>query len=98
MPPDKLPLPCTAHARVRMQQRGIGASALESLLDYGRTEHQPGGSSIVFLDKRARRRIRRELGEDALRRLAHRLGAYAVVSSEGAIVTVGHRTRRIRRS
>jgi len=88
---------CTAHARARMKQRGIDDAALAALLAYGRAEHQPGGSSIVFLDKRARRRLERELDDESLKALGKRLGAYAVLARDGAVVTVGHRYRRIRR-
>ena len=89
-------LHCTAHARIRMKQRCIDAAALEALLDFGRTEHQRG-SSIVYLDKRARRRLRRELGDDVVKTIGKRLSTYAVISPDGAVVTVGHRFRRIRR-
>jgi hypothetical protein len=65
----------TDHARVRMQQRGILAAALERLLDRGRTAPAGGGCEIVYLEK-----------------------TYAIVGGDGAIVTVGHRTRRIPRS
>jgi hypothetical protein len=80
-----------------MKQRGIDDAALETLLDYGRAEHQRDGSSIVFLDKRARHRLERDLGQDALKRLGKRLAAYAILARDGAVVTVGHRFRRVRR-
>ena len=40
----------THHARVRMQQRGIPAAALDVLLDYGVVRHAGGGRDIVFFD------------------------------------------------
>lgn len=90
-------LSCTAHARARMKQRGIDDAAVGVLLDYGRVEHQPGGSRIFYIDKQGRRELRDELGETAARRLGKRLGAFAVLTPEGAVLTVGHRFRRIRR-
>lgn len=72
-------------------------AALEALLDYSRADHQPGGSQIVYLDKRARRRLERELEGEALKTLGKRLSTYAVLARDGAVVTVGHRVRRIRR-
>lgn len=87
----------TRHAQVRMQQRGIGAEALEDLLAYGRAVHDHHGAEIVFFDHAARRRLAREQGEEALRRLGKRLRAYAVVGPDGEVRTVGHRSRRIRR-
>ena len=90
-------LPLSRHARARMQQRGITRTALDRLLDWGREAHVGRGSTIVYFDKPAHRRAglalpgcrRPEL--DCLRRL------YAVLSSEGDVVTVGHRYRRIGR-
>ncbi len=99
-------LPLSRHARARMQQRGITRSALDRLLDWGREAYAGHGSTIVYFDgsaykravaKPARKRAglalpgctRPEL--DCLRRL------YAVLSSEGDVVTVGHRYRRIGR-
>jgi hypothetical protein len=45
----------SAHARIRMQQRGIPAAAVDALLDYGKVAHVDGGREIVFFDKAARR-------------------------------------------
>lgn len=88
--------PLTAHARVRMQQRGIPAAALEVLLDYGREVHDRRGARIVRFDKRSRRRAARELGARAFRSLERFLGAYAVVGADDAVITVGHRVGRWR--
>jgi hypothetical protein len=86
--------PLTDHARIRMQQRGIPDGAIDLLLDYGRETRAGKGRRIVSFDKRSRRRMARELGEAVLR-WAERYGdAYAVVGTDDAIVTVGHRQRR----
>jgi len=74
-----------------MQQRGIPATALELLLDYGREVHDHRGCRIVRFDKRSRRRAARELGADRFRRIERHLGAYAVLGPDDAVVTVGHR-------
>ena len=87
----------TRHALIRMQQRGIRAEVVESLLDFGRSAHDHRGAEIVFFDKAARRQLACERGGDALRRLSKRLRAYLVVDTYGEVLTVGHRTRRIRR-
>ena len=86
----------TPHARTRMQQRGIRPEMLEALLDYGREVHVPGGRGLVFFDKRARARLARAgLVRDAQ---AERLcKSYAVLSSDGIVITVGHRYRRMPR-
>jgi hypothetical protein len=86
----------TPHARARMQQRGIRLDMLEALLDYGREIHVAGGRGLVFFDKRARAR----LAKAGLARYpqAERLcRSYAVLSSDGIVITVGHRYRRIPR-
>jgi hypothetical protein len=49
---------------------------------------------IVSFDKRSRRRILRELGQEVLRRIERYSDAYAVVGTDDAVVTVGHRQRR----
>ncbi|MCL4744334.1 MAG: DUF4258 domain-containing protein [Burkholderiaceae bacterium] len=86
----------TPHARSRMQQRGIRAEALEALLDFGRTAHVDRGREIVFLDRAARARLARQ--SPAAAREAERLRrTYAILGSDGAVITVGHRYRRIPR-
>jgi hypothetical protein len=84
------------HAQTRMQQRGIARSAIDYVLDFGREHHDHHGAIIVMLDRLAVRHIARNGAArgstlDALR------GLYAVVSSDGSVRTVGHRTRRLRR-
>lgn len=93
-----MPRHLTRHASSRLQQRGIPADALRSLLTFGRTTHDHQGASIVFLDHRSRDRIRRTMGAAAYQRIEPHLDTYAVVSQDGSIVTVGHRTQRINRN
>ena len=75
----------TNHARARMQQRGIRPEMLAALLDHGREIHVNGGRDLVFFDKRARAR------------LANAGNSYAILGSDGMVITVGHRFRRIPR-
>jgi Domain of unknown function (DUF4258) len=102
----------TRHARARMQQRGIRPEMLEALLDYGREVRAGGGRELVFFDKRARARLA-GAGDRLARLAAPlvrgsavaraKAGAqsacktYAIVDSDGTVITVGHRTRRIPR-
>jgi hypothetical protein len=86
--------PLTTHARVRMQQRGIPPVALDVLLDYGREAHDHRGCRIVRFDKRSRKRAERELGDRLYRSVERYFNAYAVVGSDDAVLTVGHRRRR----
>ena len=84
------------HAAIRSQQRGIPPHAIEALLDYGTEHHDHHGAVVLLLDRAATRRLsRRERVRgsdlDALR------GLYAVLTGDGHVRTVGHRTRRIQR-
>ena len=86
----------TRHARARMQQRGISAATLDALLDFGRTARAGGGREIVFFDKRARDRLARA-GVIPPSKAERVCRSYAIVESDGAVITVGHRYRRIPR-
>mgnify|MGYP003348083374 CR=1 FL=1 len=78
-----------------MQQRAIRAEAVELLLDYGREAFDHRGGVVLYFDKAARRQLARAApGAKFLERLAR---CYAVLSSDGAVMTVGHRFRRIGR-
>ena len=78
-----------------MQQRAIRADALECLLEFGREAFDHHGAVILYFDKAARRRLlRSDPGAKELERLAR---CYAVLSTEGEVLTVGHRSRRINR-
>jgi hypothetical protein len=83
----------TEHARTRMQQRGIPAAAVDLLIDYGKSAPAGEGCELVFFDKAARARLARD--HPSAERLCR---TYAVVGSDGAVVTVGHRYRRIPRA
>ena len=86
----------TRHAQARMQQRGISAATLDALLDFGRTVRAGGGCEIVFFDRKARARLARAgvIPPSEADRI-HK--SYAIVESDGAVITVGHRYRRIAR-
>jgi len=81
-----------------MQQRGIRLEAIEVLLDYGRERYiHHRGREIVFFDKAARQRLAKK--NPAVAREADRLcRTYAILGSDGGVITVGHRYRRILRT
>ena len=84
------------HARARMQQRGISAATVEALLDFGREVHVDRGCDLVFFDKRARARLAKANPRAAAE--AERISkSYAILGSDGTVITVGHRYRRIPR-
>ena len=86
----------TRHAQTRMQQRGISAAALDALLAFGRFEPAGGGCDIVFFDRKARHCLTRAgvISPSDAERVCK---SYAIVESDGAVITVGHRFRRIPR-
>lgn len=84
----------TRHASVRCQQRGIPPLILEWLLEYGAQSKASDGAQTYFFDKRARRKIEKACGRQIVRRLGDLLNAYLVIA-DNAIVTVGHRHKRI---
>lgn len=86
----------TAHARARMQQRGISPAALDALLDFGRTTRAGRGRELVFFDREARERLAHAnaLAAGEATRVCN---SYAIVASDGTVITVGHRFRRVQR-
>lgn len=87
----------TNHARARLQQRGISSIVLDCLMQYGRKVHDHRGGEIVFFDHQARERLRRQVAPDEYKVVEPKLDAYAVIGPDGAVLTVGHRTKRINR-
>ena len=83
----------TKHAVRRCQQRGIPPFVVELVLDHGRVTRRHG-ADCYYLDKRARKEIRRQLGKRIYARVRDQLNIYVV--HEGAILTVAHRTTRIK--
>ena len=87
----------TQHGQ-RQHQRRATLGLFETLvLDHG-TRLRSHGADVVFLDKAARKRIRREVGGNRGMRVVERyLNSYLVVADDGRIVTTGYRTSRIKR-
>ena len=85
------------HAQQRMQQRGITLEVVDYLLAYGRVSHDHHGGCVIWLDKRSRSRICAEEGRKLLRKLDKHLNAYVVTDTDGTVVTVDDRYRRIKR-
>lgn len=85
----------TKHASVRKQQRGISESVLDCLLEFGKTSHDNRGAEVFYFDKRAKQRCLTVMGKEMYRRLDGHFDVYAVRSLDGALVTVGHRRKRM---
>ncbi len=85
----------TKHANVRLQQRGIPPLIVEWLTSYGASRYDHRGTEILYFDKHSRKALARAVGAEIVSRLAGLLDTYAVVADGGAVVTAGHRYRRI---
>jgi hypothetical protein len=85
----------TPHARARMQQRGIRPEMVEALLDFGRLRYlHQRGKEVIFFDKNAKARLVR-VDPDTAREAEKLVRTYAIMGSNGIVVTVGHRYRRL---
>ena len=87
----------TQHAAARMQQRGINSQIVDYLMLCGTEIHDHHGATILYFDKQARQRLQKQFGSDRYRKVERQLDAYAVLGDDGAVRTVGHRVKRIRR-
>lgn len=85
----------TAHASVRCQQRGVSPLVVDLLLRFGRREHDHRGAEIVFFDRRAKKEVESYTG-GSIGKLSEQMDSYAVVS-DGCVITVGVRHKRINR-
>jgi len=85
----------THHARSRLQQRGISASVLDCLVKFGRKAHDHRGAEIRYFDHCSRSKLFDAIGRDSFRRIEDKLDTYVVLSNDGVVITVGHRTKRI---
>lgn len=83
------------HATVRQQQRGIPAYVIDTLINYGKVNHDHHGAEILTFPKAVRQRLRNTLPKCKYLALESHFDCYAVVS-EGVVVTVGHRTKRLK--
>jgi hypothetical protein len=87
----------SAHARARMQQRGIKPDLLHLLAAYGAKAHDHRGGELRYFNKAARRRLRNAEGAGVYRAIESKLDVYAVIARDGCVVTVGRRDQRILR-
>ena len=85
----------TAHASVRCQQRGVSPFVVDMLLRFGRRQHDHRGAEIVFFDRRAKKEVESYTG-GSIGKLSEQMDSYAVVS-DGCVITVGVRHKKINR-
>ena len=87
----------TIHAERRHQQRAIPSLVTSLLVDYG-TCVRHGGADVHYIDRQARKRLRKAVGGDRnLALIEPWLNTYVVIGDDGAIITVGRRQTRLKR-
>ena len=86
----------TRHASIRAQQRGVPPFIVTLLQIYGLEEHDKRGGVLRFLNRRSRKDIARDLGGAVVGALDRYLNAYIVDSTDGPLITVGWRYRKVR--
>ena len=93
----KLTLPLTVHAVTRAQQRGVNRTVLDCLLQYGRHEHDHMGCEVVTFDDETLDEVALREPRALWREVAEARSVYAIVNSDGSVVTTGHRFRKVLR-
>ena len=86
----------TNHAAVRIRQRAIPPLIVDWLLEFGATKHDKHGAEIKFFDKTSRKKLSKKVGNLIVGALSKQLSTYLVVQND-CVITVGYRTKRIRR-
>lgn len=86
----------TRHAHKRRQQRGIAPFLIDLLRDFGKCQPAGHGTTRMYFDKTARRRVKAHLGPLA-RLVDEHLDVYVVIGPDEQVITVAHITERIRR-
>jgi hypothetical protein len=88
----------THHAAIRSQQRGIPPLIDLWLDQYGEEEYDGHGGIRRYFSRASIRTMEREFGREPLSKLSEYFNSYKVSSSNnGQTITVGHRTKRVKR-
>ena len=87
----------TPHAEIRVQQRGVDRQVLDCLLLYGRREFDHFGCEIVYFEEIGLDNVARSEPLRLWLKVVEARHLYAVVNSDGKVVTTGHRYRRVQR-
>jgi hypothetical protein len=87
----------SCHALRRSRQRSVPAFVVDLLEEFGAAE-RCGGAERLFFNRTARERLRaRIVAKQEVCRIERYLNCYAVVGDNGRVVTVGWRTKRLKR-
>ena len=85
----------TNHAEKRAKQRSISPEVVDVLLDFGECSRHRG-AQIYFMTKAARREAKNYLGASNYKKIEPKLDTYAVLSDCGSLITLCHRTTRLK--
>ena len=85
----------TAHAAARAQQRNVPPAIVELIERFGTCKRSSGADRMYF-DKAARQRLIQHFGKQGQSPILRWLNVYVVIADDGAVVTVGHRTKHFR--
>ena len=85
----------TNHAEKRAKQRSISPEVVNVLLDFGECSRHRG-AQIYFMTKAARREAKQYLGASNYKKIEPKLDTYAVISDDGSLLTLCHRTTRLK--
>lgn len=88
----------SSHAKKRAQQRAIPPLVVDWLIAFGQEVPDKRGCSRYFFDKASKRRLKKAVGREPVKRMKDKLNSYAVVGPDGCVITAGPRTRRVRRN
>ncbi|SFO21628.1 hypothetical protein SAMN05216386_2968 [Nitrosospira briensis] len=88
----------SVHAAVRAQQRCIPPLVEQWLNQFGEEKHDGHGGVLRYFSRASIRAMERAFGRAPVRKMSEYLDAYKVESShDGDVLTIGHRTKRIKR-
>lgn len=92
----ELQVPYTVHAAHRAKQRSLPPVVVEWLMTFGEERHVGSGLTRYAFSHRSWRRLEAHLGSVGLADKDKVKSAYVIVAEDSSIVTIGHRTGRLK--
>ncbi|SET06189.1 hypothetical protein SAMN05216412_10313 [Nitrosospira multiformis] len=87
----------SSHAAVRAQQRCIPPLIEQWLDQFGEEKYDGNGGILLYFSRASIRAMERAFGRAPVRKMTEYLDAYKVESShDGRVLTIGHRTKRLK--
>jgi hypothetical protein len=85
------------HAQRRMQQRAIPPCLIDWLFEFGAEAYDHHGAQIRYFDRAAKRRLAEGVPAQEIAQFDQKLNAYLVESTDGTVITLAYRNKRLRR-